>query len=255
MNSNQLKDILSKVKANRLKISDAIDLLSSLPFEDIDFAKLDRHRELRQGYPESVYCPGKTPAQLKKIANVFAKHGTVLIATKANTKAFSAIKKAIPDAIYHKQAQLVTNSAVPDQLKGLIAVVTAGTSDIPIAEEAAITAELMGAKVERIYDVGVAGIHRLLPAVKTLQSARAIVVVAGMEGALPSFVAGLVGAPIIAVPTSTGYGASFKGFSALLGMLNSCATGVAVVNIDNGFGGGTLAALINNPDLYLREEQ
>lgn len=252
MGREKIKDILDALSLNNISVDEAMGLLVDLPFEDIEFAKLDWHRELRQGYPEAVYCKGKTPEQLTAIAGSFHSRSSTMIATKATREDFLAIKKAMPDAVYHDQAQLVTSSPLPRSGNGLVAVVTAGTSDIPVAEEAAITAQVMGSNVERIFDVGIAGIHRLVPSAKILREARALVVVAGMEGALPSFVGGIVGAPIIAVPTSTGYGASFGGISALLGMLNSCATGVATVNIDNGFGAGVLAALINDPDLYMR---
>lgn len=255
MTKKELEDLLVAVHSDQLSINDAMKRLADLPFTDYGFVKLDWHRELRQGYPEAVFCPGKSSAQLTKIALAFAERDTIMVATKATPENFAAITESIPDAKFYEEAGLVITGQLKSELSGLVAVVSAGTSDIPIAEEAALTAEAMGAYVERIFDVGVAGIHRLGPSLDILRNARAIVVVAGMEGALPSFVAGLVGAPIIAIPTSNGYGASFHGLSALLSMLNSCATGVAVVNIDNGYGGGVLAALINDFSLYLKDRR
>jgi len=217
-------------------------------FEELGFAKIDHHRAARCGAPEAVYCEGKTPAQVARIVGRMNKGRHNILATRADAAAFAAVSKRVPEAEYHEQARLITvrkEKARPDPRR-FILVLTAGTSDIPAAEEAALTAELMGHRVERVFDVGVAGIHRLFAQQKKLRSANVIVVAAGMEGALASVVGGLVSRPVIALPTSVGYGASFKGLAALLGMLNSCAAGVAVVNIDNGFGAGRLAAQINS---------
>lgn len=216
-------------------------------FEDLGFAKVDHGREARKGFPEVIFCQNKTPEQVRDIAKAILRHGSVLLGTRLSAEAWEKIKSDLPQARYCALSRTV--SCVPParrkKAKGLIAVVCAGTSDVPVAEEAAVTAEVFGNKVARVYDAGVAGIHRLLSHTKILCSARVVVVAAGMEGALPSVVAGLVKSPVIAVPTSVGYGASFGGVAALLAMLNSCASGVTVVNIDNGFGAGYAAALIN----------
>jgi NCAIR mutase (PurE)-related protein len=226
-------------------VDDALASLRSLPYEDLGFAKLDHHRELREGFPEVVLGLGKTPAQVAAIAErISARSGRVLI-TRVSAEHFAAVAALVPDAVYHADARLITVERERAPRYPGVMVLCAGTADLPVAEEAAITAEMMGNAVERHYDVGVAGIHRLLDRVERLRRASVLVVVAGMEGALPSVVAGLVSTPVIAVPTSIGYGASFGGLAALLGMLNSCAAGVAVVNIDNGFGAGYMAALIN----------
>ena len=217
-----------------------------MPFEDLGFAKVDHHRALRAGMPEVILGEGKTPAQVAAIFSKLAQHGGNILATRANEKQFSAVKKKVRKAEYRELARAIVLQR--DQTKygkGIIAVVSAGTSDVPVAEEAVVTAEVMGNEVEHFYDVGVAGIHRLLANREALTKARVVVVCAGMEGALPSVVGGLVGVPVIAVPTSIGYGSSFKGLAALLGMLNSCASNVSVVNIDNGFGAGYIASLIN----------
>lgn len=246
MLEKEIKSLLNSVKEGKTSIEDAIEKLRELPFSDLGFAKIDRHRALRRGFPEVIYCPGKTPSQLQEIIKKRLEDGGNILVTKTDEEAFKAIKKAAPEARYFESARLVVvEQQKRSEKRGLVLVVTAGTTDIPIAEEAAITAELMEAKVERIYDVGVAGVHRLIAFQNRLSKARAIVAVAGMEGALPSLIGGMVGCPVIAVPTSVGYGASFQGITALLSMLNSCAPGVAVVNIDNGFGAGYLAALIN----------
>lgn len=214
-------------------------------YEDIGFAKIDHHRHLRKGFPEVIYCEGKTPEQVAQIAERIAARGHDVLATRADRKVFLTVKKALKNAQYHETAKIITFRKPRRSAAGfLVALVTAGTADLPVAEEAAVTAEFLGNKVERFYDVGVAGIHRLLKNIKLINRARVIIVVAGMEGALPSVVGGLVDKPIIAVPTSVGYGASFNGLSALLTMMNSCAPGVAVVNIDNGFGAGVMAHLI-----------
>jgi len=247
MDRRRLGSVLADLKAGKMSVADALGRLRDLPYEDLGFAKIDGHRDLRRGFPEVVYCPGKTAARIVAIiARMSDGHGLVL-ATRATPSIFRAIKKAIrPRPVaYFEEARIVAVGKAPAARKGHVFVVTAGTSDIPVAEEAAVTAELMGNCVTRLYDVGVAGVHRLLDRRADLRKAKVIVVVAGMEGALPSVVAGLVAVPVIAVPTSVGYGASFEGLAALLGMMTSCAPGVSVVNIDNGFGAGYLASRMN----------
>jgi NCAIR mutase (PurE)-related protein len=214
--------------------------------EDLGFARVDHDRADRQGFPEVVYGPGKTPAQVARIAEAIVARGHALLVTRTDAVTFEAVAKSVPDARFHEQARIIERRAAVDHGRGVILVVAAGTSDTPVAEEAAISAEVMGNTVERLYDVGVAGLHRLLAAHDRLRTARVIIVVAGMEGALPSVVAGLVRVPVVAVPTSVGYGASFGGITPLLAMLNSCATGVSVVNIDNGFGAAAVASGINH---------
>jgi hypothetical protein len=217
-----------------------------LPFEDLGFAKVDHHRALRTGFPETVFCAGKTPEQVVEIIARLKAQDSNVLATRCSPAIVEAVRAAHPDAVHHEAARAVTVTVhEPERLAGYIAVVCAGTSDIPVAEEAAVTCESLGNAVKRVYDVGVAGIHRLFDQREVLQNANAIIVCAGMEGALPSVVAGLVDCPVIAVPTSVGYGASFGGIAALLGMLNTCAVGLAVVNIDNGFGAGMFAGIIN----------
>ncbi len=249
MNRQQIEALLSDVSAGRVPVSEALKRLQHLPFEDLGFAKVDHHRALRTGMPEVIFAAGKTSAQVAAIFARMAAAGGNVLATRADDEAFAAVADAEPRAVYHAAARAITleQSAVPPG-RGTIAVVCAGTSDLPVAEEARVTAQLMGNAVELIADVGVAGIHRLLAQKHALQSARVLVVCAGMEGALPTVVAGLVTAPVIAVPTSVGYGASFGGVAALLGMLNSCAPNVSVVNIDNGFGAASIASLINHMD-------
>jgi pyridinium-3,5-biscarboxylic acid mononucleotide synthase len=220
--------------------------LRAQPFEDLGFAKVDHHRAVRQGFPEVVLGLGKSPAQIAEIAVRIAARGAPLLVTRAGIDAFEAVRARVAGVAYHELARAITLSRDAPRGTGVIAIVSAGTSDLPVAEEAAVTAEIMGNDIARIYDVGVAGIHRVLAERARLESARVIVVVAGMEGALPSVVAGMVDVPVIAVPTSVGYGASFGGIAALLGMLNSCANGVAVVNIDNGFGAACMASIINH---------
>ncbi len=223
-----------------------MERLRHLPFEDLGFAKVDHHRAMRAGMPEVIFGQGKTPAQLTGIFGRLAKQEGNVLATRADEKQFAAVKKKIKKAEYRELARAIVLHRDPKKYgKGRIAVISAGTSDIPVAEEAVVTAEMMGNDVEHVYDVGVAGIHRLLANRETLARARVVIVCAGMEGALPSVVGGLVGVPVVAVPTSVGYGASFKGVAALLGMMNSCASNVSVVNIDNGFGAGYVASLIN----------
>jgi hypothetical protein len=251
MNAAKLKALLEEVAAGRLSTPEAervlLDALRAQPFEDLGFARVDHHRALRQGFPEVVLGLGKTPAQIAAIAAEIVGRGSTLLVTRAGEDAYAAVRATVPQAMYYAEARVIAlrqGDVMPGT--GRIAVVSAGTSDLPVAEEAACTAELMGNEVERVYDVGVAGLHRLLSERARLAEARVIVVVAGMEGALPSVVSGLVSVPVIAVPTSIGYGASFGGIAALLGMLNSCASGVSVVNIDNGFGAANIASLINH---------
>jgi NCAIR mutase (PurE)-related protein len=223
-----------------------LEQLRSQPFEDLGFAKVDHHRAVRQGFPEVILGLGKTPEQIAAIAARIAGRGAPLLVTRASADAFAAVRATVPGVEYHETARAITLGKAVPRGKGTIALCSAGTSDLPVAEEAAVTAEALGNEVDRMYDVGVAGIHRVLAQRDRLASARVIIVVAGMEGALPSVIGGLVDRPVIAVPTSVGYGASFGGIAALLGMLNSCANGVAVVNIDNGFGAGAMASLINH---------
>lgn len=246
MDADRIRDLLNDIKTGGVSVDDAVAKLKSMPYDDLGFAKLDTHRPLRCGFSEVVYCPGKTPEQIAGIVARLAGGELPVILTKADANAFDAARTAAPAAVYHETARLVVvpGSAVSEP-SGLVAVVTAGTTDIPVAEEAAITAETMGAEVVRLYDAGVAGSHRLLSNRDVFNDATAVVAVAGMEGALPSLVGGLVACPVIAVPTSVGYGANFAGVTALLGMLTSCAPGVSVVNIDNGFGAGYIAATIN----------
>jgi NCAIR mutase (PurE)-related protein len=251
MNELDLQQLLAAVRDGTVPAEDAsarvLALIRRAPFDDLGFARVDTHRELRQGFPEVILGLGKTPAQIAAIAGRLVDHGQALLVTRASQEAFEAVREAVPGVEYHPAARCITltRGAVPPGL-GTVLVACAGTSDLPIAEEAAITASIMGNHVDRLYDVGVAGLHRLLGEQARLHAARVIIVVAGMEGALPSVVAGLVNVPVIAVPTSIGYGASFGGVAALLGMLNSCANGIAVVNIDNGFGAAAMASLINH---------
>jgi len=240
--------ILESFRDGSITQQEALEKLRILPYEDLQFAKIDHHRMLRQGFPEVVFCQGKTIEQVAEIMKCLIKHNTNILATRANKQMFEAVQAVIPDAEYHELAKLiiVKREEVKVDEKRFILVMTAGTSDIPVAEEAALTAEIMGNNVKRVYDVGVAGIHRLLAQQQLIQEANVLIVAAGMEGALASVVGGMVAKPVIAVPTSVGYGANFGGLAALLSMLNSCAAGVAVVNIDNGFGAGRLASIINN---------
>ena len=251
MNPSQLRALLAEVASGTLDPKAAeralLTELRARPFEDLGFARIDHHRAIRNGFPEVVLGLGKTPAQIAAIAREIIGRGSTLLVTRANDAAYEAVRGVAPAAAYYADAGIIAlrqKDVTPG--KGTILIVAAGTSDLPVAEEAAHTAELMGNTVDRLYDVGVAGLHRLLGERSRLDDARVIVVVAGMEGALPSVVSGLVGVPVIAVPTSIGYGASFGGLAALLGMLNSCASGVSVVNIDNGFGAANIASLINH---------
>ncbi len=246
MNAESIRTLFEQVREGKLAPDDAVDRLRHLPFEDLGFAKVDHHRRLRAGMPEVIFGERKTEAQVGEIFARLAKHGGNVLATRADKRQFAAVKKKVRKAEYRELARAIVLKKDPRIYgKGTIAVVSAGTSDISVAEEAVVTAELMGNAVEHFYDVGVAGIHRLLANREALTKARVVIVCAGMEGALPSVVGGLVGVPVIAVPTSVGYGASFHGLTALLGMLNSCASNVSVVNIDNGFGAGYVASLIN----------
>jgi NCAIR mutase (PurE)-related protein len=241
-----IRRLFQQVRKGTLAPDDAVDKLRHLPFEDLGFANVDHHRALRAGFPEVVFGQGKTPAQVAAIFARLARHEKNVLVTRASEEQFRAVRKKVRAAQYRPLARAITlERDRAKHGKGTIAVVSAGTSDIPVAEEAVVTAELMGNDVEHLYDVGVAGIHRLLHHRDRLLRARVVIVCAGMEGALPSVVGGLVGVPVIAVPTSVGYGAAFGGIAALLGMMNSCASNVSVVNIDNGFGAGFVASLIN----------
>ncbi len=246
MKPDQLRKLLQAVRRGTLSPDEAVQQLRHLPFEDLGFAKVDHHRVLRAGMPEIVFGQGKTPQQLAAIFTRLARHKTNVLATRAAAEQFQAVQQIVPKAEYFELARaIVLRQDRKRYGKGKIAVISAGTSDIPVAEEALITAEVMGNDVVHVYDVGVAGIHRLFASRSVLSAARVVIVCAGMEGALPSVVGGLVSVPVIAVPTSVGYGASFQGLAALLGMLNSCASNVSVVNIDNGFGAAYVASVIN----------
>ena len=250
MTPAQLRTILEHVREGRTDTTQAYDQLLGAfrdqPFEDLGFAKVDHHRSIRQGFAEVILGLGKTPSQIATIAAEIVGRGHPLLVTRADEAAWAAVQELVPEAAYHPVARAITVKREVPPGVGTIALCSAGTSDMPVAEEAAVTAELMGNTVERLYDVGIAGIHRILKQRTRLEAARVIIVVAGMEGALPSVVAGMVSVPVIAVPTSIGYGASFGGVAALLGMLNSCANGVSVVNIDNGYGAGCIASMINH---------
>ncbi len=245
MNAKEIKKLLKQVKKGDTSIEKAMDRLKTLPFDNMGYARIDNHRSLRTGACEVIFCPGKTLSQIEGIVKKLAKTEENIMATRADYKVYEAIRSSVKNCFYYETARIVVINPVPLKKKGNIAVVSAGTSDIPVAEEAAVTAEILGSRVNRIYDAGVSGIHRILESHNDLLMANVAVVVAGMEGALASVVAGLVSCPVIGVPTSIGYGASFGGIAALLAMLNSCASGVSVVNIDNGFGAGFQAALIN----------
>jgi pyridinium-3,5-biscarboxylic acid mononucleotide synthase len=245
MHSDSLRNLLEQFKSGHLELDAVLERLKALPFEDLGFAKIDSHRCLRTGVPEVIFCQGKTIDQIQNIVLRISQQHHNVLATRASSEVFRGIREVIPDCCYHDLARMVVVKPVPVEQVGNIAVVSAGTSDLPVAEEAAVTAEMLGGRVKRIYDVGVAGLHRLLDSCSDLFQANVAVVVAGMEGALASVVGGLVACPVIGVPTSVGYGASFGGLAALLSMLNSCASGVSVVNIDNGFGAGYQAAMIN----------
>ena len=246
LNSESIRRLLEQVRKGKLSPDDAVEKLRHLPFEDLGFAKVDHHRHLRVGMPEVIFSPGKTPHQVAEIFKRLAQHAPNILATRASREQFLAVKKNVRGAKFDPTARaILLQRDYTVYGKGKITVISAGTSDMPVSEEAAITVQLTGNQVERIYDVGVAGIHRLLAHRKAIADSRVVIVCAGMEGALPSVVGGLVGVPVIAVPTSVGYGAAFQGLAALLGMMNSCASNVTVVNIDNGFGAGYVASLIN----------
>lgn len=246
MHTDFLKNLLSTVREGKTSVDDAVARLRDLPFEALGFANLDHHRAIRCGFPEVIFCPGKTTEQVAAIFDKLAAVGGNVLATRATSAQYDAVRRISPNAEFHESARCITLRQQPaPQSNGVIALVTGGTSDMPVIEEARVTCEIMDQRTEQFYDVGVAGIHRLLGRSKELRAARVVVVAAGMEGALASVVGGIVEAPVIAVPTSVGYGASFEGLAALLAMLNSCATGVAVMNIDNGFGAGALASKIN----------
>ncbi len=246
MNADKTRLLLESIRDKKIDIEEGITRLQTMSYVDLGCAKLDTHRERRVGYPEVIYCPGKTTEQVKTIIRAMLSLDSNILATRATEELYEEIKQMCPDAIYNFLARTITvQKKVMETPDSYIAVVTAGTSDLPVAEEAAVTAEIFGNRVERIVDVGVAGVHRLFDKLDSIRGAKVIVVAAGMEGALPSIIGGLVDKPVIAVPTSVGYGASFQGIAALLSMLNSCAGGVCVVNIDNGFGAGYMASMIN----------
>ncbi|MFY9605847.1 MAG: nickel pincer cofactor biosynthesis protein LarB [Thermoplasmata archaeon] len=245
MNPKKIERILSKLSKGECTVGRALEELRTLPYDDLKFAKLDHHRELRKGIPEAIYTPGKTEKQIVEIAARIISRKDEAVFTRMNEKLYEMLKNRLGSKVkWFPEARIVTVGVFKRPSKGKVLIVTAGTSDIPVAEEAAVTCMLLGCKVERLYDVGVAGIHRLTSNLRQFDSADVIIVLAGMEGALPSVVAGLTSKPVIAVPTSVGYGASFQGIAALLGMLSSCSSGIGVVNIDNGFGAGALAAVI-----------
>lgn len=246
MSAEELQDLLHKISTGAVDTQTAFERLRDLPFSDLGYAKIDNHREIRTGYPEVVFGSGKTPAQISGIVELMMTKGNNILVTRASQEAYNEVVTVCPQATFHAMARCITVKLREMPLTSThIAIVTAGTSDMPVAEEAAITAEIFGNSVKRYYDIGIAGIHRLFNSLDELRQARVLVVIAGMEGALPSVVGGLVDKPVIAVPTSIGYGANFGGLSALLGMLTSCASGVSVMNIDNGFGAGYYASMIN----------
>ena len=246
MEPKTIKEILTEIQQGKITIDEAIEKLRFVPYENLYDAKVDHHRPLRKGFPETIFCPGKTAEQIIRICKAMLSHETNILATRCSRDIFEIVKREIPQAEYVELAQAFRVISKPIRYReGYIAVVSAGTGDTPVAEEASITCDTYGSRVERIYDVGVAGIHRLFDQLPKIRESVAIIVCAGMEGALPSVVAGLVNKPVIGVPTSIGYGTNFKGVSALLGMLNTCASGLAVVNIDNGFGAGTFAVTIH----------
>ena len=254
IDENRLRALLHRLRDDGLSVDDVVAQLRDLPYQDLGFAKVDHHRSLRKGFPEVIFAERKSPEQVASIAEALIQHGDRLLVTRASPEVFTAVQGSVPAAAYDETARTIVvdrrrdRKAVPG-----VTIVCAGTADLPVACEAAVTSELMDCEVQRVFDVGVSGIHRLLDHLPILQKAHVVVAVAGMEGALPSVIGGLVRAPVIAVPTSVGYGASFQGLAALLAMLNSCTPGVAVVNIDNGFGAGYMAALINKASLHKEE--
>jgi len=244
--SEKISRVLDNLKSGRISTGTALKALRDLPYKDLGFAKVDHHRSLRRGFPEVIFGKGKTPDQIVKITQRIMAHDGILLITHTNEKVFFSIKKLYPNIKYNKRAGIISYRKTPPVLKtGTVLIITAGTADLPVAEEAKITLELMGNRIEVLYDVGVAGLHRILDKKDVLERANVIIVIAGMEGALASVVSGLVSKPVIAVPTSVGYGASFGGIAPLLTMMNSCSPGIVVVNIDNGFGAGYFASLIN----------
>jgi len=245
--AQSVKKTLIGLKSGKMSVEKALDFLKDLPYKDLGFAKVDNHRALRRGFPEVIFSPGKTVDQIVKISKRILAHDGLLVITRADRKIYRRLKRSFPKIRYAEMARIVylQKATSVARKKGLVLVVTAGTADMPVAEEARVTLEIMGNRVETLYDVGVAGIHRVLDKKHILNKADVVIVIAGMEGALASVVSGLVSKPVIAVPTSVGYGASFGGIAPLLTMMNSCSPGVAVVNIDNGFGAGYLASLIN----------
>jgi len=245
MNQKQLTQLLKEVQAGNVSIPKALRQLRTLPFENLGFASVDHHRSLRQGFPEVLLCEGKTPSQITAIARQLLKSGGPFLATRVSPTIAKNLKRLSRRAVYHEMARIISVSDTQRTGRGSVIIVSAGTSDIPVAEEARVTVEIMGSRVQTLYDVGVAGLHRLLDQQTILHKARVVIVVAGMDGVLPSVVGGLVDKPIVAVPTSQGYGASFGGLAALLTMLNACSSGIGVMNIDNGFGAGCLAHRIN----------
>jgi NCAIR mutase (PurE)-related protein len=246
MEREAIEQLLEGVRAGEVSVEEALQRLRELPFEDLGYAKVDHHRALRTSFPEVIFCQGKAPEHVVGILESIRARAKVVLATRATPELFAAVQAAVPEAVYHDRARIIqVGEATPDPAsRGTVLVISAGTADIPVADEAMVTARAAGCAVEALYDVGVAGIHRLFAHRKLLDEARVVVVVAGMEGALASVVGGLVDKPVIAVPTSVGYGAAFEGLAALLGMLNSCASGMVVVNIDNGFGAGYFAAML-----------
>jgi NCAIR mutase (PurE)-related protein len=246
MTGKELEKLLGDVKSGAMSVEEALEVLRTFPYTDLGFARIDHHREIRTGYPEIVYCAGKTIEQVRQIFRVMSEKESNIFGTRASREMYEAVKGDSPNAIFFEEAKIISiQKKKPETPESAIAVITAGTSDIPVAEEAAVTAELLGNRVLRIFDAGVAGIHRLVDKLPEIRKCSVIIVIAGMEGALASVVGGLVDKPVIAVPTSVGYGASFGGISALLAMLTSCSSGVTVVNIDNGFGAGFSASMIN----------
>ena len=246
MNAKEVEKLLNDVKKGETSIEDALEILKNFPYTDLGFARIDHHREMRTGYPEIIYCAGKSVEQVREIFRVMSEKESNVIGTRANDEMYEAVRSILTDAVYYPVARIISlQKKKPKVPESRIAIITAGTSDMPVAEEAAVTAELLGNKVLKIYDAGVAGIHRLVDKLPEIRNCRVIIVIAGMEGALASVVGGLVDKPVIAVPTSVGYGANFGGISALLAMLTSCSTGITVVNIDNGFGAGFAASMIN----------
>ncbi len=246
MNEDNIKSLIDKIRNGEVSEIEALSQLKNLPYEDIDFACIDHHRPIRTGQPEVIYAEGKSKEQVKEISERLISNNRVVMATRASVDLYNFLKPSFSKISYNIHGRIIIFGDIPEAVTDKrILVLTAGTTDIPVAEEAAVTAEIMGSPVDRLFDVGIAGVHRILSKLELLQSANVIIAVAGMEGALPSFAAGLVSRPVIAVPTSVGYGANFGGVSALLTMINSCAPGVSTVNIDNGFGAGYLAAIIN----------